>query len=299
MNRYRGIGLPVLLVAAGLVALLANLGAIEWSQLLRLFDLWPLLLIVLGVELILRRAASPPVATGLGAAVAIVAVVAAIAYVAAGPVAQFGEHTGTASAPLSSAETGRLTVSGGGVQFNARLGDAGDNLYRATYRNPSGQDPTFDNGSGTVGVHYEGSRQIFGSVGPRTLDMTLSSSVAWTLTLSGGGFSANIDLHDGQLKAISLEGGGINLTAHLPQPRGTVPISVSGGGINAVLHRPAGVEARVTVSGGGSAIDADGTHRSALAGDATWTSSGYDSAVDRYDVRVSGGGTHVSVDTLG
>lgn len=291
-----GFWFPVALIAAGLVALLANLGLITYDQLARVFDLWPLLLIVFGVWLIVRRSLPAPVATSVGAAIAIIAVVAAIAYAAAGAPSLAG-HSGSASAPLSSAETGHLIVSGGGITFTARVGDVGDNLYDASYRNPSGQDPSFENHPGSVTVRYESGRQLFGSFGPRSLDMKLNGSVAWTITLDGGGYSADVDLRGGDLKALSLEGGGISLGAHLPQPHGTVPISVSGGGINAVLHRPAGVEARVTVTGGGSSIEADGTEHSALAGEVTWTSSGYREAGDRYDVMVAGGGTHVSIDS--
>ena len=89
------------------------------------------------------------------------------------------------------------------------------------------------------------------------------------------------------------------LNAHLPPPQGTVRIAISGGGVNADLHRPAGVATRVTASGGGSAIDGDGNHQSALAGATVWTSPEFAAASDRYDVTVSGGGNHVSIDSSG
>jgi len=298
VNRYRGIAFPILLIGLGLVALLVNVGALSWDQIGRLFDLWPLLLIVIGIELILRRAAAPPVATGVGALVAIVAVVAALAYVTAGPGFQVGSQAGSASAPLGSAEQGGLTVTGGGLRFSARTGDTGGDLYRATYEYPPGAQPSFQNQDGRVAIDFSGgNRHLFGSVGRRTLDVTLNAQVAWTLDLSGGGFSADADLRSGHLKGLSVSGGGISLTARLPAPQGTVPISVSGGGISAELHRPAGVEARVTVSGGGSEIDADGSHRNALAGSTEWMSAGYGSASDRYDVSAEGGGCHVTIDT--
>jgi cell wall-active antibiotic response 4TMS protein YvqF len=299
VNRYRGLIFPILLIGLGLIALLVNLGALSWSQVVRVFDLWPLLLIVIGIELILRRAAAPPVANGLGAAVAVVAVVAAVAYAAAGPVVEAGEHSGTASAPLAGAGCGQLAVTGGGVRFSAHLGDTGGDLYRASFRNPNGDDPAFAGSSGSVTIRYGRGRGLFGSLGQRSLDLTLNSGLGWTLNLEGGGFAADIDLHQGGLNGLSLSGGGINLDAHLPAPQGTVRIAISGGGVNAGLHRPPGVAARVTVTGGGSAIDADGSHQSALAGTAVWTSSDFAGAGDRYDVTVSGGGTHVSIDSSG
>ncbi|HEX6348512.1 MAG TPA: DUF5668 domain-containing protein [Candidatus Dormibacteraeota bacterium] len=299
MNRYPGVAFPVLLIGAGLLALLANLGVVHWSQLARLLDLWPLLLIVIGVELMLRRTFAAPVATGVVAAVAIGAVLAGVAYVAAGPGIQVGEHAGSASAPLAGAEGGRLTLTGGGVRFTAQLGDIEDDLFRATYTNAQGEDPAFGTAAGDVSIRYGGGHRLFGSAGPRSLDMTLNRGLPWTLELNGGGFSADLDLHDGSLKGISISGGGIDLKARLPAPHGTVPITISGGGVSVDLHRPAGAEARVRVNGGGSDIDADGSHRSALAGESEWSSPGYAGAADRYDVTVTGGGTHVSIDSSG
>jgi hypothetical protein len=299
MNRYRFLTLPILLIGLGLIALLVNLGALNWGQVVRVFDLWPLLLILIGVELILRRAAAPAVATGLGAAVAILAVVAAIAYVSAGPVLPSGEHSGSVSALLAGAESGQIALAGGGVRFSAHLADTGGDLYQASFRNPNGDDPAFTRSGGNVTIRYGDGRGLFGSLGQRSLDLTLNSGLAWTLKLDGGGYTADIDLHQGRVQGLSLNGGGISLNAHLPPPQGTVRIAISGGGINADLHRPPGVAARVTASGGGSAIDADGDHQSALAGVTTWTSSDFAGAGDRYDVTVSGGGTHVSIDSSG
>ena len=299
MNRYRFLTFPILLIGLGLVALLVNLGALSWGQVARVFDLWPLLLIVIGVELILRRAAAPGVATGLGAAVASLAVVAAIAYVSAGPAVPSGEHSGSAAAPLAGAESGQVALDGGGVRFSAHLADTGGDLYRAGFRNPNGDDPAFAGGSGNVTIRYGSGRGLFGSLGQRSLDLTLNSALPWTLKLDGGGYAADIDFRQGRLQGLSLSGGGISLNAHLPPPQGTVRIAISGGGVNADLHRPAGVAARVTASGGGSAIDGDGNHQSALAGATVWTSPEFAAASDRYDVTVSGGGNHVSVDSSG
>lgn len=299
MSRYRGVAFPVLLIGAGLLALLANLGAVRWSQLARLLDLWPLLLIVIGVELILRRTFAAPVATGVGAVVAIVAVLAGVAYVTAGPGLQVGEHTGSTSAPVAGAASGRVALTGGGVRFTAHLGDIGEDLFRATYTNAQGEDPAFGASAGEVSIRYGSGHRLFTSAGPRSLDMTLNRGLPWSLELNGGGLSADLDLHDGSLKGVSIRGGGIDLKARLPAPQGTVPITISGGGVNAELHRPAGAEARVRVNGGGSDIEADGSHRSALAGESDWSSPGYAGASDRYDVRVTGGGTHASIDSSG
>src|SRR6266851_52114 len=66
-QRYRGFFWPAVLIVIGIFALLVDLNVISADRLYRLADLWPLILIVLGLELIARR-------TLQGAAVDIAAV---------------------------------------------------------------------------------------------------------------------------------------------------------------------------------------------------------------------------------
>lgn len=89
-RRWRGPGewvLPATLVVAGIVALLANLGAISWSQVDRLGDLWALLVILLGMWLILGVVAGHRTRDLLMVVLVLVMAAAAVAYVAAGPAA--------------------------------------------------------------------------------------------------------------------------------------------------------------------------------------------------------------------
>jgi hypothetical protein len=297
MNRYRGALFPLILIGLGLVALLANLGAISWDQVVRVLDLWPLLLIMIGIELIVRRLAAPPVATALGAAVAILALVAAVAHVAAGPGFEAAGDRGSAHAPLNSAEAGSLVFNGGAARITGHVADTGGDLYQATFTYPKGARPTFTDRPGEVVIDFGGGSHLFGRSGPRMLDIALSNRVPWSVDLRGGAFSIDLNLAEGHLRQFMVEGGASNITARLPAPSGTVPIMLQGGAISATLHRPAGVELRVRISGGASAIDADGNHVTALGGDSSWSTPGYSQAADRYEISAEGGANHVTVDS--
>ena len=52
---YRSFFWPVVLILAGIVALLINAGLISTERLSLLEDLWPVILIVIGLELLARR----------------------------------------------------------------------------------------------------------------------------------------------------------------------------------------------------------------------------------------------------
>lgn len=55
MDRERGIGFGVFLLSIGIIVLLFNLGVISWSIFSALFYLWPLILVVIGVNIIFRK----------------------------------------------------------------------------------------------------------------------------------------------------------------------------------------------------------------------------------------------------
>src|SRR5256885_16725221 len=74
MYRNRSLLFSLLLIAIGAIVVLANLGVLTSDALLRLGDLWPLLLVILGLQLILNHTVPRQQATmiGLGATVLIV-----------------------------------------------------------------------------------------------------------------------------------------------------------------------------------------------------------------------------------
>src|SRR5438874_6768099 len=55
MPRNRGLILPLILIGIGVVVLLANTGVLSRQAVERLGDLWPLLLVILGLQLILNH----------------------------------------------------------------------------------------------------------------------------------------------------------------------------------------------------------------------------------------------------
>src|SRR5438552_15710406 len=83
--RYRSFFWPAILILVGGFALLVNSGLVPAERLDRLVDLSPLILIVIGLELVVRRALMGPTAEIAAALVVVVAIGGAAAYVAPGP----------------------------------------------------------------------------------------------------------------------------------------------------------------------------------------------------------------------
>src|SRR5438876_4493155 len=90
MFRNRGLLLPLVLIAIGIIVLLANSGVLSAQALERLGDLWPLLLVILGLQLILNHTLPRQQATLVGVGAAVVIVVAAVLYATLAPASSLG-----------------------------------------------------------------------------------------------------------------------------------------------------------------------------------------------------------------
>ena len=299
VRRGPGLVLPAILVAVGVVALLGNLGLISTDDLGRLVDLWPLILVVLGIELVLRGTTSPEVAGRVGIIVVAVAAVAAVVYATLAPAQLAGEHTADYSAPAGALQQARMSLDFGGADISIGLGQpGGPDLYTAHVTYGSGEQPSanFDEAAGAVTIAIHQAGLTFGN--HRRIDVALNPGVTWTLQLSGGAANASINLSGGHLAGIGVSGGASRVTLVAPAPSGTVPMTFDGGANTVTVHRPAASPARVDVSGGASSLQADGRSQAGL-GELTWQSDGYASATDRFAITVSGGANRVVVDTAG
>jgi len=294
--RWRGIFWPLILIAVGAVFLLANLGLLQPEQLFRLLDLWPLLLIMLGLELIAWRVLPPRAAAAAGAVVLVLAVAGGLAYAAYGPRVDLGGQTADVAQPAQGLDSATLRLDLGAANVEVHGGSTGGDLFRA-HLEYSGRQPSvrLDRASGTVSIEESGNGFPIGR--RLVVGVTLSNEVRWSVSVNAGASRETYDFSQVSLTRYQGNGGASRLDLTLPSPRGTVPISVNGGALTLNLHRPPGSHARVRISGGASTLYADGSRRSSLGSDLSWQTDGYDSAGDRFDIEVSGGASTVRLDT--
>jgi uncharacterized membrane protein YjdF len=84
-QQTRRLSLPLVLIALGVIFLLINSGILSSDVLQRLADLWPLLLVILGLQLVFSHLLGPRRGQLVGLAAAVIIVVAAIAYAIVAP----------------------------------------------------------------------------------------------------------------------------------------------------------------------------------------------------------------------
>jgi len=295
--RNRSYFWPATLILTGVLALVAETGAISGERLLRLADLWPLILIVIGLELLNRRVLQGPRRDLATALIVLLAVGGAVAYVAVrGPVSDATQTMNTSDA-VGILNEATLDVDAGAMTMTVAGSDSlGSDLYRA-HIEYSGTKPAIrlDRTTGNLRIFKNDDFALFASR-RFVLDLQLNSAVSWNVSTNSGASNDTLKLSTVTVGSITLNAGASRTDITLGRPTGMVPIRVEGGAITLRLHRPRGSEAFVHVSGGAVTLDADGRELHGV-GDETWQSAGYDGAADAYRVEINGGASTVTVDT--
>jgi hypothetical protein len=302
MYRSRGLLFPLVLIAIGAVVLLSNTGVLSSDALLRLGDLWPLLLVILGLQLILNHSLPRQQATLIGLGATVVIVVAAVAYAALAPAAPFGTRQANSSESLGGLTAATLDVNYDAATVDIQAGALGDSLYQARVDYASSDNPptiSLDRVTGTLEIRESSSFALFRLFGSsrRHLVVTLTDRIPWAIQVGGGATNLRLDLRPLQLSKLEVSGGANRLDGQLPSPKGTVVIDVSGGASNLTLRAPAQSEWRIAVTGGVSAVTINGSSSGSLGGDFQRQSPGYNSATNRFDITISGGASRVDFRT--
>jgi hypothetical protein len=294
--RYRGFFWPAVLILVGVFALLVNSGLVAPERLARLVDLWPLILVVIGLELLVRRSLQGANAELAAVLIVVLAICGAAAYVALGPAIPTGTQIFDASGPVGSLKQASVRIDAGAAQITMEGADTGEDLYRA-HIEYSGRKPdvSFGSANGDLHISLGNTSGLFLHDRRFVLDLELNTSVTWKIAVDGGASSGSLKLSNVHVADIELNTGASHEDITVGFPTGSVPITVDGGAVTVNVHRPKGVAASVAVSGGAVNLTFDG-RRSHGVGTVTAQTSDYNSASDRYQIQVNGGAPNVTVD---
>jgi hypothetical protein len=292
-RHYRGFFWPAVLILVGVVALLANAGLISTDRLAILPDLWPVVLIVIGLEMIARRGLQGAAGDVAAVLIVLIAVGGALAYVALAP-NPGATHPLNSSAPLGRLSRAAVEVDVGAATITMTGNSALEGkLYQAhiEYSGSSKPDVSLDASNGTLHISQANNGFAF-QTRHFTLDLQLNPSIPWTITSNAGASTETYNLTAVHVRSMDINTGASREDITLGPPSGAVPITINGGAVTVHIHRPAGAGASVRVSGGAISLDFDGHQRHAIGSLDEAVSTG----PDMYRVEVNGGACTVTMD---
>lgn len=252
-------------ITAGVIWLLRNAGILSIEQLSVLFRLWPLLLIIVGVQLLVGKRN-----TLVGQVVIIGGIVIVVGLMLIGPslglAADLNIRSLTTSEPLGSTQSARVNLAmsiGGGSVY--ALSDT-DQLVTADLRYIGEANLDVREGSEaliTLSNETTGNTQAFGFLGLTLGEndlyshIGLSPSIPLELSVSGGVGSTSLDLSGLQLSNLNFNSGVGDTTISLPASADGLNIEINGGVGKNVLIVPEGATIRADISGGVGDMEID------------------------------------------
>lgn len=291
-RQYRG-GLvwPVILIGAGVVFLLNNMGVLSWSVWETLWRLWPVLLIAIGLDILIGRHSR---LGSLLVALLLVGVLAAAigwglpAIGSAGLGAQV-ERTETIAEDLKGASRAEVEIRfGTGTLYLAALPEGSQQLLAGTVDLSKGEGLHLSHTNERLELRSQGSW----STGPtvttgerKKWDLELNRDIPIDLQINTGVGRSNIDLTQINLCSLDINGGVGQATVKLAQ-RGRYNVKIDGGVGEIILSLPPGLAARISVDGGLGGVSVDGNFSRR---NDQYISPDFDTAENRVEVSVDGG----------
>jgi hypothetical protein len=304
---------PLLLIALGLVFLLSNLGFISGVSWLAVANLWPLLLVLIGLDIAFAQ--RWPVATLAAEVLVIGAGLAVMAYAPSLTGGLITFHVGGGGSGVSEAGVPRLGANSlslrlnGGAARSYRVSGGASNLVEARSANrdlrlTQSRSQTAPSGAERVDVRIDQVSTDGGvfRASPAEITVQVASDVPATLDINIGAGEFDVDLSEIAVTDARLNIGASSVRLVLPKPTGDVAVRLNGGASSLTVTVPNGVEARISTSGGLLSLRSDnprlgtgGGTGGCLACGSSVETTGYAAAADRVTVTITAGASSIVV----
>ena len=264
-RRYRGAVLPgLLLVALGALLLLNTTGAVSFGIWFELANYWPVLLTLVGMELVLAQRA---ILIRVGAVVLTMAITVGAAWLSMPEYDATEPLRAAYVEPLGAAETLHLKMEflGGSVELSSDTpgGSSPDRLLIADFENSPARvireqsgtviecllvsDGPFLRHSSDDGYTRSESRVSF-PVGPADWRLMVSPDVVVDIDISSGASGLDLDLRGLNVRRLSIEAGASDIRVQLPENAGQTNVDIAAGVADIEIVVPGEVAAKIDIA---------------------------------------------------
>jgi hypothetical protein len=286
--------------------LLENTGYLPPNFWVNLWRLWPVVLVLIGVELLLAHRVPWLALVGLAVAVLVVGAVGV----------NLGESSSSSSGPqtttTASTDLGNATQAAVTVRFGAGTLNLGPilqpqpgQLATMTFQGPEqlAPQPRYSVSSSGVGqLEYQSNTKAAGFPpfadgrgDAAQMDLNLSPNVPISaLNLQTGATQARLDLSSLRVNTLDMSIGAATAWLRFPEAAGLTTAHISGGASTLTIEIPQGVAAQIQLRGGLSTLNVD-QGRFPQVGDNLYRSPDYDSATNKVDLNIETGVTTIQI----
>ncbi len=289
-QRRPGLIGPLILITLGVLLLLGNLNVLPLSFWEIGFRYWPLLLILVGLEIIIGRQS---IVGGLVILVLWVALVAGVLWLsfAQGGAPIAGGTTEQIAQPLGGIKSATVDLNIGVARTEVTaLGADSNDLMQGTCRHAEGtrvvKTYSVAGNEGRLALKEEGLNFILGGAGVSRWEIGLNPAIPIALRVNGGVGRATLDLAALNISSLNVDTGIGTLTITTPRT-GVTTMRVNGGVGSVMVAIPQGVAARIRVDSGIGATRVDQARFPKLG--EVYQSADYAGAANRIDIEVDGG----------
>jgi hypothetical protein len=297
-----------MLIFFGVVFLLQNTGMLPANFWTNLWRMWPLLLVLVGIELLLAHRIPWLALAGLATIVLVVCAVATMTPWSIGGTNTPGVNT-SSQINLDGASQAAVTVRFGAGQLVVGPIDQAQAtaLASMTYQGPPqlAPEPRYTPVSGGVGqLEYQSRAQNMPSFVPfmggnsdavAQMNLNLAPGVPInSLNVQTGATNARLDLSNLDVKSLDMSIGAATSWIRFPQAAGLTRANISGGASTLTVEIPLGVAAQIQHHGGLSTLNVDQS-RFPQVSEGVFRSADYDTNPNKVDLDLETGVTTITV----
>ncbi len=291
MERRRSIIGPLILITLGILLLLANLGVLPFTFWEVAARFWPLILVLIGVEIIVGRQSASSAIIILVLWIALVVGAIGLAYAGGGLPGAGARITDPLSQPLGDIKSATVDLNIGISRTAvASLGADSTDLLQGSFTHAAGSQvvKAFNvvGSDGRLALKEEGSSAIFFGGGNSRLDIGLNPQIPIALRVNSGVGRVSLDLAGLNIFSLAVDGGVGSIDIAAPKS-GVSTMRVNGGLGSITITIPQGVAARIRVGSGLGGVRVDDS-RFPKFGD-VYQSADFSSAANRINLEVDGG----------
>lgn len=299
----------LILLFAGVIILLNNLHVINfyWRS---VFSLWPVILIIIGVNLLVPR-------RGTGNAISILVTLTALAFLAYRGTFPprsdwwvFNNKSWKTEERVSrvrrnvsedyfyhdytdTIRVANLTLKGGAIEYG--IDDTSGKLFEAETKSNFGKhiletSESTKDGERTVDLTFKmentrkGNFEIDG--GENTAKIKLNTNPVWNINLDFGAGAADFDLSKHKIALLNIKGGAMSFETKLGMPLSETVINVESGAASVEIEIPKAAACKINVKSGLSSRSFPGFTKDT---DGSYITEGYDSASQKFTINLKGG----------